>query len=258
MGSPFFTWWPHHTKAAGQREIITLSEDLSDLQITPRRNVSDTFSVYGGRSRELLRPWLEVRIVLERFTDRDLFRKFTAMINHMERGGTVAFGLDSAKAWMVALTKDHAQGERVIHCGPILTTVYHSASSSVVVAVDDELVIESGPPLAKREYHTVNAVAVSGSGGASVRFDLSPSGSPTVKLRDDYPEGSRVRFSDFFPTLILPPEGVGSAMLTHDHRISYTLDLNLVYVIPFTDEQITVINKPGDSTPQATEDDSDK
>ena len=76
MGYPFFTWLPHMNGAAPDRETILLTEDLSDLQVQPRRDVADTFSISGGRSRELLRPWVDVRILLDRFNNRKLLGNF--------------------------------------------------------------------------------------------------------------------------------------------------------------------------------------
>lgn len=260
MPSPFFTWWPHQTRSTSGRETITLSEDLSDLQVTPKRDVVETYSVHGGRSVELLRPWVEVRIVLERFTDRALFRKFSAMINHLERGGVVAFGLDSAKAWMVRTREPIYQGGVTIDGTGNLANGFHDDSATTyVVTVGDEVIIESGPPAAKREYQTLTAIT-GGTDGAlgTTHVTIDPSSStPTNAFRDDYANGCVIRFSDFWPTLILPGGGVGSAMLTHDHRISYTLDLNLVYVIPADEEDTEGINLVGKRAPDQELDQDD-
>lgn len=256
MASPFFTWWPHMSGTTGARETITLSEDMSDLQVTPRRDVVDTYALSGGRSRELLRPWLEVRLVLERFTDRALFRQFSAMINHLERGGIVAFGLDSSKAWAARTAIYTSQGDMRVYAGSVLTKQYHADSLSVSVSNGDEFVIESGAPTGKREYQLVHSAV--GSPTTPVVIDLDPSASsPSLMFRDDYPIGSQVRFSDFYPTLILPGDAVGSALLTHDHRISYTLDLPLVYVLPIDNPDVVGGDEPGAST-VGTVDQSDK
>lgn len=228
MGFPFFTWWPHQSRLGTVRQTITLTEDLSDLQITPRRTVVDTYALDGGRKRELLMPSLDVRIVLERYSDRDLFRRFNSMINHLERGGMVAFGLDSAKAYACRLTTDVAPDTTNLIVGANETTAYHPDSASAAPAVGDEITIESSPPLAKRESHIVEAVSASGDG-----FDIAIDDSGVVdSLFDYFPEDSLVRFSDFFPTLYQPANQVGAAVNTHDHRISYTLDLTLTYMIP--------------------------
>lgn len=231
MAYPFFSWFPHQrSTGTSYLEVIDLTEDLSDLQITPKRDVVDTFSLHGGRSRELLRPWLGVRITLDRFTDRQLFRAFSAMINHLERGGSIAFGVDSAKVWAARLNNRIDPLDTTAYFDGNVATAHHATLCETLVE-GDEFVVESGPPLAKREYQLAGTVTTTGSPvtGGTIRIDTSM---PTPTFFDYYTEGAMIRYSDFYPTLILPPGAVGSAMLTHDHRISYTLDLDLVYVIP--------------------------
>ena len=107
MGYAFYTWKPHQTTdIAPARETITLTEDLTDLQITPKRDTFESYSIFGGRSRENLRAWMDVRITLDRFNDRELFRRFRGMIDHLERGGSVAFGNDSNKCYSTHLRKN--------------------------------------------------------------------------------------------------------------------------------------------------------
>ena len=206
------------------RETILLSESLSDLQVQPRRDVVDTFSISGGRSRELLRPWIDVRIVLDRFNDRKLFRKFSAMINHLERGGPITFGNDSSKAFLSYTTGRAVQGTSILS---LAKQVYVSPTSYAPATLDagDEIVIESGPPAGKREYHIVSTHSVDGDGSKLTLGD-------SLDLFDDYPRGSVVRHSDLFPVLIMGPGQVGAASLTHDHRITYTLDILLSMIHP--------------------------
>jgi hypothetical protein len=229
MGYPIFTWRPHmypSSAPGGYRETILLSEDLTDLQVTPKRDVIDTYSIAGGRSRELLRAWLEVRIVLERFTDRALFRQFSAMINHLERGGHIQFSVDHQKVFNAHMTARHLQREtKLTHTSNLSESVSTVVCSTL--ADGDEIVIESGPPKAGREYHTATDHNYVGDTGIG-RVTLGDS----LHLLDSYAEGSHLRYSDYYPNLFLPSSGTGSALLTHDHRISYTLDLTLTYRIP--------------------------
>lgn len=53
-------------------------------------------------------------------------------------------------------------------------------------------------------------------------------------LFDSYREGAHVRYSDYYPNLCLDSRNIGGALLTHDHRITSTLDLPLVYIIPLS------------------------
>jgi hypothetical protein len=228
MGFPFFTWLPHQTtEVSPYRETITLSEDLTDMQITPRRDTFESYSIFGGRSRENLRAWMDVRITLDRFNDRNLFLKFRNLIDHLERGGSVAFGNDSAKCYSAAMRKVCRQRNIGVDLGRNLHKSRH-ADAPDQLAVGDEIVLESFPPKAGREYHTIKSVS-----GSTLEtfYNFGPSGAE-VLAQDDYAINSRVRHADYFPTLILPSSEVGSLMLTHDRRITFTLDLNLTYVLP--------------------------
>jgi hypothetical protein len=231
MGYPFFSWKPHQAGAGPARNTIDLTESLSDLQVTPRRDVADSFGIHGGRSRELLRPWVDVRIVLDRFNDRKLFRQFSAMINHLERGGSVAFCNDSDKVFLARTLVEYPQHTTSIELGPKDASAYTTVPNTL--ANGDEIVIESGPPAGKREYHVVNAhtESVSGSLTAPTTITLGESRS----FRDDYPAGSVVRYSDFYPALILGPGQTGGSILTHDHRITYTFDILLSTIQPLPD-----------------------
>ena len=238
MGFPFFSWRPHqdYTLAGGMggRETILLSEDLTDLQITPRRDVVDVYSIGGGRSRQNLRAWMDVRITLDRFTDRELFRQFTDMINHLERGGTIAFGNDHQKAVLARLNNNLPQGKNVIGFGYNLCSEYSTGvSDTTLLSTGDEIVIESSLPKANRHYTTVGTP----SGYTSPNPDV---GRYTIglNLSSEFTDKAWVRHSDFFPTLILPT--VGQQFLTHDRRLTYTLDIQLAYILPYLEGGDTI------------------
>lgn len=230
MGLPFFTWRPHQAGLTpGDRETIDLPHELSDLQILPRRDVFDQYSIQGGRARVNMRAWIDVRIQMALFTDRSLFRKLRGMINHLERGGHIAFGNDATKAFYGQTSRVSNQGATSIFLSDNLLKSYHS-SAPTTLSSGDEFVIESIPPKAGREYHTSSGMTVVGSG---LTTEYKATIADSLHLVDFYNSGSSVRNSDFFPFLIMPSGTVGSPVLTHDRRISYTLDITLSYVLPF-------------------------
>lgn len=241
MGYPFFSWRDY----GGDREQITLSEDLSDLQITSKRDIVDSYSIGGGRSRQNLRPWVEVRIVLDRFTDRKLFLNFRGMLNHLERGGTVAFGNDHEKAFIAPVVGRKFQGNSQHRVGLNLGAEYSTGTTSTTVFdIGDEIVIESGAPHAKRNHAVV-------SHDASYSADEYLIQTTGYHLYTDYPEGATwVRHHDFFPTCVLPTGAVGTAMLSHDHRITYTLDMTLIYILP----RLTIDQTTSAESSQPTDD----
>ena len=230
MGFPFFSFWPHTADA--NRHDIVLTEDLSDLQITPIRDVSDAVTMRGNLRRATGRPSIRVRILLERFTDRELFRRFSGLINHLERGGWCSFGLDDSKAYGALTNTNYYQGTRRFYVEENQYKGFTPNSASTTsLAVGDEIVIESPPPVAAREYFAIHEKAES---GTLCRIDIDASGGGTTNniFQEDYPPQALVRHSDFYPKLFLPASGIGGGLLTHDHRIAYTLDLQLEYVIP--------------------------
>lgn len=228
MGYPVFYWRPHQVAKAARPatvESIQLSEHLSDLQVTPRRDVVDAYSIHGGRSRELLRAWLDVRILLDRFNDRALFRKFSAMINHLERGGHIAFSVDSDKLWNAYTNQPILQSSTKIRHGSNQATEW--GSTVTTLANGDEIVIESAPPKSGREYQASGGHSYDAASAEGV-LTLADS----LNAFDTYATGSHVRYSDYYPNLCLDQSNVGGALLTHDHRITSTLDLPLTYLIP--------------------------
>lgn len=259
MGFPFFSYWPHTT--AGARHDIVLTEDLSDLQITPIRDVADGITLRGNFRRATGRPSVRVRIVLERFTDRELFRRFSGLINHLERGGWCAFGLDDSKAYGALLNTNYYQGTRRFYVGENQYKGFTPNSASTTsLAVGDEIIVESAPPEAAREYFAIHDKAETG-GICRIDIDASGGGTTGNVFQEDYPTDALVRYSDFWPKLFLPAGGIGSGLLTHDHRITYTLDMSLEYIIPNLKTEIeqpepTQPNTSTNDTPQAGYDDA--
>jgi hypothetical protein len=125
---------------------------------------------------------------------------------------------------------EYTQGTTGLNLGGQAVDLY--TSHPLVLATDDEVVIESGPPAGKREYHTVAGHNTTAAG------TLITIGGDGSNLFDDYPAGSVVRYSDLYPALILGPGQVGGALLTHDHRITYTLDLLLSSIQPLPDPTV--------------------
>jgi len=247
MSYPIFSWIPHQLDATTlfemddpeQRVYLDLydhREQLSDLQVTPMRDVVDTYSIGGGVSRTMTRAWQNVRIVIDRFNDRDLFRRLSNMINHLERGGVVSFANRKDKCYASRLVSDVFPDDKVIRVGPNLCKAYSTTEIDFLnEAQNDEIVIEQAPPFSKRWHGVLISKTETGDGGASHQVGrIAYGGSDTIyAVEEGFNQGDLVRYHDFWPTLVLPKSQVGAGLLTHDHRITYTLDLNLQYIIPY-------------------------
>ena len=193
---------------------IDFGERVSDLQITPYRDVSDSVSMSGHFSRVARRSGMRVRIVLERFTDDSLAEKFYSLQSHLEAGGGFSFAVDSAKTFAAFINTGFSSGfvslghDTFTHDDRIL-----SEYGAHGLAADDVIHMESFGPGGRREELRVHAYTES-----SKKIQTK-----TTAIYN-HPLPSFVRHRDFFPFLIWPEGQTGSPILTHDHRISYTVD----------------------------------
>ena len=219
MGNPCFYYYP---KTAGTLHKIDLgSLRLSDLLITPIRSVADTVSRAGTLSRDVGGMRLQVQIVAERFSDDALVRKIRNMGNHLERGGSVGFTLDTAKLWAGFVDPSPIyQGTLTL---PTPGSNAWSAWSAGTMVDDDPVVVQSAPPESALEHHTTNGAI--GLSGFVVPID-NATGS-------DFLQGPiLVRYRDFWPALKMSEDQVRSLAgrsICHSHRrLNHTLDVTLV------------------------------
>tara|TARA_R110000824_G_scaffold328646_1_gene515514 strand:- start:353 stop:1201 length:849 start_codon:yes stop_codon:yes gene_type:complete len=224
MANPYFIYWPY---GGIQRVEIDMTEPISDIQQRPRRHVEDSMSLNGHRVRSNLTAGLQIRISDERFTARGKWRELSGLINHLEQGYLCGFAEDFSNAYGMIL-ESMTVGSNIIMVDATNWFQGWTAPGLGAVkqpVVGDEIVIESGAWKGCREYFTVAATSIV---GTSRRIEL------------DRPVNYRftdaiVRNADFWPYLQLPKSAVGGALLTHDHRISYTLDLPLDEMIHLND-----------------------
>ena len=217
MGNSAFYYSPHPDTSKVATQTIDLGETISDLQITPYRISHDAVSIGGRLSRVNRRVGLRARIILERFTDNELAEKLYTMGDHIERGGAVSFTVDTAKCYAAFVLAEadefFASPTRgTYRMGPALFDEYSTTAPSA----GDVLFAESFGPDAKREevrVHSFNSV--------SRELQLSH------PLRYNHQGPLMIRHRDFFPVLFRSARNNEQAMLTHDHRISYTWDLTL-------------------------------
>lgn len=190
---------------------IDFGECVTDYQETPIRNLtshdagdwSPSFVDYGGRQR--------IRIILERFDDRDLAQKLRSLENHLLRGKPIGFTVDTARTWgAFASGGTLSGGTNTINHGGNLFTAWDTGG----IGVGEYVEVSSQNP----EYH-VEEVKVSAVGGLN-SFTVSP------RLGYHYDAGPVFLRHDLFqPVLYVEPSQVGTPILTHDRRLNWTLSL---------------------------------
>lgn len=198
----------------GGLSIIDFGETVSDLQITPYRVVSDGVSIGGRFSRTARRSGMRVRIVLERFTDFRLAEQFYSLQSHLEAGGGFSFAVDSAKQFaafveLAGASSGFSFRHNLFTHAPRILSEYGGHG----LAADDVLHMESF-----------------GAGGRREELQCYAHTSETSKIETktgaiyDHALPSMIRHRDFFPYLLWPQDQMGSPIITHDHRIAWTVD----------------------------------
>ncbi len=216
MANPYFIYWPY---GGIQRVQIDMTEPISDVQQRPTRRVEDSMSLNGHRVRSNLTAGLQIRITDERFTDRGKWQELSGLINHLEQGYLCGFAVDFNNAYGMVL-ESMTVGSATIRVDATNWFQAWTAPPGGVTkqpVAGDEIVIETGAWKGCREYFTIESTAIVGT-SREIVLDRPVNYRFTEAI---------VRHADFWPYLQLPKSGVGGALLTHDHRISYTLDLPL-------------------------------
>ena len=216
MGNPSIYWYPDPLRSL---ERIDFGESLSDLQITQIRDASDAYSRSGRLYRTLGASRLQIRIILENFTNEALRRDLESLVAHLKAGGPVGFSLDHDKSWAGFVNQ---MSRRPVRGSTGLQThgsEFRKWSASASLDSGDEVVIASAPLEGLMENRALSASLASSAISANISSD------PLVyTYRADTVV---VRYRDFYPCLVLPQTSIDDAIVETNHRISYTLDLTL-------------------------------
>lgn len=175
-------------------------------------NTSNSWAAY----RQLHGHAFSVRLVSERFKDAGGVRerKLRAMINHLMRGGWVAFSHDHARTFGAAASTAPGDGDALIGTGGNLFTAFNASGS---ISASDQLVVQSPNPEGKAEQVQV-ATYTSGTGAITL--------SDTILL--DHSATTFVRWKYFFPRLVLDPRANVDRLLSDEYHNTWTLDLPLL------------------------------
>lgn len=235
MGTPHIYWYPNE---GGPVRKLNLAEHLSDLQEVPSADVQDDYDGAGRLVRVHHQDILRVRLVLERFGDPgedSRERELQAIHSHLLRGNAIALSRDSAKTWAAMTSSTPSEGDGIIYTPGNGFSVWTLGTASL--AAGDEVVIESEWPDSRREIAVVSSLA----------------GGVQVVLEDgciyEYSDAALIRWRDFYPVLRLPRDQIGRAIVPHDHRINWTLDVELEYCVA---EVIDLYGGRASDSPHAT------
>ena len=213
MGTPTFYWYPNQN---GGPSSVDLGEELSDLPV--QAEVIGEPSPLPGHGVVALGIVHRVEIVLEDFgsgTNGTLAAQLEPMIAHLQVGGLVGFGRDSAKLFAARLPRKPTAGTTTIRP---LSNIFTSWNASAALADNDRIILEEPFPGHRREY-----VQVNGTPSATAIVLDSPG---TVYAYETPPIA---RYEDFWPVLYLDPKADPGGILTSERRRIWTLRLPLIW-----------------------------
>lgn len=209
MGNAAIYWQP---AGAMSIQTIDLGKGLTDLQVQPLRARLDavpyaappTFSDFGGDRA--------VRVVLERVASGALQRKLLTLQTHLQSGGVIGVTADTARVWG-AFAYGAAQYDdlTIRHRGNVFAG--YSAGS---LSTGTPVTIESAKPESRREHNTIGATAAR-------LVTLSAALSQDYSTKPIF-----VRYAWFFPALRLPASSLSRPLVTSDHGLNWTMDLQLI------------------------------
>tara|TARA_Y100001972_G_scaffold96389_1_gene118884 strand:- start:105 stop:959 length:855 start_codon:yes stop_codon:yes gene_type:complete len=235
---------------------VDIDEPISDLQYSMKRDATDSISMMTRKHRYHRKPYIEVRVILDRFTDDALARELYSMESHLQKGGYCGFSADRDKSWLswIGDASDHT-GTEVLAPG----TASFNVNSKPVIGSDkfankfahweSGASVTSGDVLhfdgiLHRFNHEELEVASSTLSNSSPFGKLTMAASHSGFNRYSYEQGAIVRFRDFWPALCLPENQVGRPIITHDHRINYTFDAVFHYYPGWTGYEQKIWDPP--------------
>jgi hypothetical protein len=225
-------------------KTIDIDEPISDIQIRMGRDVSDALTLSSRVKRTHRQPFLEVRVILERFSDPALARELYALESHLQKGGFVGFSVDRDKTWASGI--GHivmTTGDTVIDEGDTAFNVYGDArvgaakncnlfkhyEASGIIAGGDVLALDGVLDEYNHEEVVAKGTPDTIISGARASGTVAIEDTQAGGVRYPYKQGSIVRYRDFWPYLQLPEKQVGKPIITHDHRVSWTFDAVFEY-----------------------------
>ena len=241
MGNPRFYWYSESTNGPWAEHSDTLikvniDEPISDLQYSMKRDATDSISMMTKKHRYHRKPYIEVRVILDRFTDDALARELYSMESHLQKGGYCGFSADRDKSWLSWVGNASAHtGSEVLAPGtqtfdvnsmpvvgaPKFANLFGHWENGASVTTGDIIHLDG---ILHRFHHEELEVASVSLSNSSPFGTVTTAASHTGFNRYAYLQGAVARFRDFWPALCIPENQVGRPIITHDHRINYTFD----------------------------------
>jgi hypothetical protein len=218
MGNAKFWFYP---EPDGRHLVeIDMGEALGELSSSFYHDVIDGITYSGGIARSVGRGGEIVTIQRDRMQlGEDLAHKFDALQNHLDRGYSVAFTSDSAKAWAASCQTSPAGGSFNLL---LKNNPFEALTGTTTIPVaNDYVVLETGSPGYTREVVEVSSVSLTSASGGNI----------TTQNRINFDYNTRKTFARwyrFWPILKRAQNEVGQAIITNEGGRLWSLNVTLV------------------------------
>tara|TARA_R100000426_G_scaffold6388_1_gene8332 strand:- start:398 stop:1261 length:864 start_codon:yes stop_codon:yes gene_type:complete len=216
MGAKFY-FYP--MPVANHLVTIDLGEDLAEYYCEFEYTKETAQSMNGKIHQTTTLNREVITIVRDRMSGgEDLAHKLHALQNHLDRGFSVAFAADSAKAFCHPLSKNPVGGDNTViaHGNP-----FRSMVGSISPSANDYFVIENQPPAMIQEVQKVSSLHASytpATGGIINTVNL---------VNFTFPSICFMRHYRFHPVLKRHPADIGKSIVTNEHGLLWSLELRL-------------------------------
>lgn len=213
MANPHFYWYDEPGKGL---TALDTGRPLARLEEIPLYTVQDGKNGYGSAYRVAVTGGMRVRLVFQNVAltssaGNVLENALRTLWGHLQRGGRCGFSRDHAKTFAGFSTSTSTRGASYARCG---TNAFSAYSTSGALASGDPIVLETGNPDQRREYHNFSSAV-------GTQFNLS--GTTIYNDLGSY----MLRYKWFWPALYLPEDLVNQNPFSDQYRIHFTFDCTL-------------------------------
>lgn len=242
MGSSKFWYYPNGGTAL---VTVNLGRTVTSMRAASTNVRQATATAWNGEQTTV--QWggvettrIRVEFGLTGLVDRSVRRELIAMLNHMDRGGSVMFAVDSEKFFAGFLQNEYPVGDTIVLVTPFTEPVVAG------VNIDEtEIVIRSSNPTCKLEMQHVSAHSISAIPGV---YDGSLTINPGITY--DYSDDAWVLVRELgsWPALRLPVSERGREHYTTDYETRFVLDLPVEEDETQLARQVELVGVGGGST----------
>jgi len=215
----YYTPEPYGAQNGATLETIDLGEALGEMFSDISVEAVDAVSLAGSIQRSVGRTQEIVTIQRDRMIGGESTAiKFHALQNHLDRGFSVSFAADSAKAFCYPIrgTLNNTSKSINLYGNPFTNFVGISA----LPAVGDYCTIETQSPAMIQEMIEIKtASTVTAQGGTIDTLD---------RIKFQYNQPAFLRHYRFYPVLKRPQSDIGQSIITNEGGRLFSLSIRLV------------------------------